>query len=82
MTAGSSAPVRVTRLFVDELGEASARLLRGDDLFSFPVALLPEGVREGDWVELSVALTPPPPSDSAERRKRLVRDDPGGTIKL
>ena len=81
-TAGGRAQLRSTRLFVDEVDEESARLLRGDESFSLPVSLLPEGVREGDWLELTVVRVPAPPSDTEERRKRLAGDDPGGPIKL
>jgi hypothetical protein len=80
MTAPPSS--RSTRLFVDEIDGASARLLRDEEVVSLPVALLPAGVREGDWVQLDVGIVEPPPSDAEERRRQLAKDDPGGDFKL
>ena len=77
----NSAP-RITRLFVDEIDDDVARVLLGERAFSVPVALLPVGAREGDWVEISARVFPTPPDDTDERRKSLTKDDPGGTIKL
>jgi Protein of unknown function (DUF3006) len=73
---------RITRLFVDEIEDETARVLFGEHAFSVPAALLPEGAREGDWVEVSVRSIPAPPGDTEARRERLAKDDPGGTIKL
>ncbi len=73
---------RLTQLFVDEIDDGVARLLIGETVVSIPTHLLPEGAREGDWIELSVGVIPPPPQDTEERRKRLAADDPGGPIKL
>lgn len=73
---------RHTKLFVDAIEDGIARVLLGERDFSMPVDLLPAGAREGDWVELSVGVVPPPPSDTEQVRQRLAKDDPGGTIKL
>jgi hypothetical protein len=73
---------RNTRLFIDEIEDDVARVLRDEQALSIPVSLLPPGAREGDWIEMSVRVIPPPPGDTEARRNRLVKDDPGGTIKL
>jgi hypothetical protein len=72
----------ITQLFVDEIEDDVARMMRGEETFSIPVSLLPPGAREGDWIEMSVRVIPPPHGDTELRRKRLAKDDPGGTIKL
>ena len=69
-------------LFVDEIADGVARLLRGTEVVSLPANLLPPGAREGAWVELSVGIISAPPDDTYERRKKLAADDPGGPIKL
>lgn len=74
--------VRSTPLFVDEIQDGVARLLRGTEVVSLSAILLPMGAREGDWIEISVGIIPAPPDDTAERRKKLAADDPGGPIKL
>ncbi len=73
---------RSTRLFVDAIDDGIARVLLGERVLSIAVDLLPAAVREGEWVELSVGVVPPPDSDTDETRERLAKDDPGGTIKL
>ena len=73
---------RSTRLFVDAVDGAMARLLRGEEVLDVPVALLPAGVREGDWVQMDVGIVAPPPSDAEARRRELAKDDPGGDIEL
>ena len=73
---------RTTTLFVDEIEDDSATLLLGERGFAVPRALLPEDAREGDWLLFRVARTEPPPDNTAARRKRLGKDDPGGDIKL
>ena len=74
------------RLFVDAVEAGRARLLAGEEAFAMPAALLPEGAREGTWLELSIRVVPPAPGDpdpEAEAlRRKLSRDDPGGPIKL
>jgi len=69
-------------VFVDEVEDLVARLVHGDRVFHLPRGLLPADVREGQWLRISVALTPAPPSDSAAVRKRLGEGDPGGDIHL
>jgi hypothetical protein len=71
-----------TRAFVDAVEADVARLLVGEQAFTLPLALLPAGVREGDWVEITIARTQAPPDDTEARRARLSRDDPGGDIDL
>lgn len=77
-----SGSTRAIRLFVDAIDEGSARVLVDDQILTVPVALLPPAVREGDWVEMTVGVIEPPPSDADERRRRLAKDDPGGPLKL
>jgi len=71
-----------TRAFVDAIDEGVARLLVCEQAFTLPARLLPAGVREGDWVEISVGRAPAPPDDTERRRSRLAGDDPGGDVKL
>lgn len=73
---------RSLRLFVDALDGATARVLWAEEVLSVPVALLPAGIREGDWVQLDVGIVEPPPSDADEQRRVLAKDDPGGDLKL
>jgi hypothetical protein len=72
---------RATDLFVDAVEAGRARLLLGEEAFSVPVALLPEGAREGSWIRLAATVIPPP-SDPDVLRRKLGGDDPGGPIKL
>lgn len=81
MKRKASSPT-TTLLFVDEIEDDMARLLAGEVAFSMPRALLPPEVREGDWLTLRLIRTSPPPDDTAARRERLGKDDPGGDIKL
>lgn len=73
---------RTTRLFVDAIEDDFAQVLVGEEVFSVPVAWLPEGTREGEFVELSAAIVPAPAADTEARRRRLAKDDPGGDIEL
>jgi hypothetical protein len=73
---------RETIVFIDEVEDLVARLVQGDQVFHLPRGLLPADAREGQWLRISVALTPAPPNDSAALRKRLGEEDPGGDIKL
>jgi hypothetical protein len=73
---------RTTTLFVDEIEDDGATLLLGEHSFAVPRALLPEDAREGDRLLFRVARAEPPPDDTAARRERLGKDDPGGDIKL
>jgi hypothetical protein len=72
---------KTTPVFVDAVEDGHARLLAGDDAFTVPAALLPDGAGEGSWLQLSLTMTPPQADPDALRRK-LGRDDPGGPIKL
>ena len=72
---------RVTLVFVDAIEEGRARLLAGEDAFTVPLALLPDGAREGAWLRLSLEPAPAP-SDPNALRDRLGAGDPGGPIKL
>jgi hypothetical protein len=69
-------------LFVDAIEDGHARLVLDDDAFTVPARLLPRGAREGDWIELSLAVVAAPASDAAALRKKLARGDRGGPIKL
>ena len=68
-------------VFVDAVEDGQARLMLGDDAFTVPAALLPDGAGEGSWLKLTVTVTPPQADPDALRRK-LGSDDPGGPIKL
>ena len=82
MTPKPSTPKeKTTAVFVDAVEAGRARLLLGDDAFTVPAALLPDGAGEGSWLNLSATVTPPQADPDALRRK-LGRDDPGGPIKL
>ena len=74
--------MRRSRAFVDALEGATARLLVGEEAFEIPVGLLPEGAREGTWLEITVAIVSAPPDDTERRRRRLAADDPGDDIEL
>ena len=69
-------------VFIDEVEDQVARLVLGEQVFHLPRALLPPDAREGQWLRISVAIAPAPPSNSTTLRKRLGEDDPGGDIKL
>jgi hypothetical protein len=83
MTGGKSdaPPARTTDLFVDAVEDGRARLILGEEAFTVPAALLPEGAREGSWIRLTAGLIPAP-VDPDVLRRRLGGDDPGGPIKL
>lgn len=82
-------------LFIDSVEAGVARLLPApapdpsdDDAalrsYAFPAALLPEGAREGDWIELRVQVAAPPAGaeGNAARRARLGQGDDGGDFSL
>lgn len=69
-------------VFIDEVEDGVARLVLDEQVFHLPRALLPADAREGQWLRISMALTPAPPDASAALRKRLGESDPGGDIKL
>jgi hypothetical protein len=69
-------------VFIDEIEDQVARLVLDDQVFHLPRALLPEQVREGQWLRISAALTPAPPSGGATLRQRLNKGDPGDDIQL
>jgi hypothetical protein len=68
-------------VFVDAVENGRARLLAGEEAFTVPAALLPDGAGEGSWLQLSLTETPPQ-ADPDTLRRKLGRDDPGGPIKL
>jgi hypothetical protein len=76
--------ITVTRAFVDSVGEETAVVIFGEREVRVPVALLPDGVGEGRWIELRVKGIPEPESAATARgrRKTLSRDDGGGPLKL
>jgi len=77
----TSSASKSSAVFVDAVENGRARLLLGDDAFTVPAALLPDGAGEGTWLKLTATVTPPQAAPDALRRK-LGRDDPGGPIKL
>jgi hypothetical protein len=81
MTPNPSPTTKTTAVFVDAVEDGRARLMLGDDAFTVPAALLPDGAGEGAWLKLSTTVTPPPSDPDALRRK-LGSGDPGGPIKL
>jgi hypothetical protein len=74
---------RTTAVFVDgvEAETGRARLLLGDDAFTVPAALLPDGAREGSWLTLTATLAPAQ-ADPDTLRRKLGAGDPGGPIEL
>jgi hypothetical protein len=72
---------RTSAVFVDAVEDGRARLLLGDDAFTVPAALLPDGAGEGTWLKVTTTVTPPQADPDALRRK-LGAGDPGGPIKL
>ena len=72
---------KTTAVFVDAVEEGLARLELGEQVFTVPAALLPDGAGEGSWLTLTATETTPPSDPDALRRK-LGKDDPGGPIKL
>jgi hypothetical protein len=71
-------------LFIDAIEDDEALVLLGEERFGLPRALLPAGAKEGSWLRLSVdSAQQAKVGDEIEaRRARLLRDDPGGNIKL
>ena len=72
---------KTTPVFVDAVEEGYARLELGEQAFTIPAALLPDGAGEGSWLQLTMTVTPPQADPEALRRK-LGSDDPGGPLKL
>ena len=72
---------KTTAVFVDAVEEGVARLELGEQAFTVPAALLPDGAGEGSWLTLTATVTAPP-SDPDTLRRKLGKDDPGGPIKL
>jgi hypothetical protein len=82
MTPKTTPPdTRTSDVFVDGVDEGRARLLLGDDAFTVPAALLPDGAGEGSWLKLTATVAPPQ-ADPETLRRKLGGDDPGGPIKL
>ncbi len=77
----SSGNSKTTAVFVDAVEEGLARLELGEQVFTVPATLLPDGAGEGSWLKLTATKTAPPSDPDALRRK-LGKDDPGGPIKL
>ncbi len=71
-------------LFIDAIEDDEALVLLGEKRFGFPRALLPASAKEGSWLRLSVdsAQQAKVGEEIEARRARLLRDDPGGNIKL
>jgi hypothetical protein len=82
MNSKATPPVsKTSAVFVDAVENGRARLMLGDDAFTVPAALLPDGAGEGIWLKLTATVTPPQ-ADPDSLRRKLGRDDPGGPIKL
>ena len=75
------ANARTVRLFVDEISDGVARVSADEQVLALALTFLPQGAREGDWVELDTRVIAAPPTETAARRKRLAADDSGGPIK-
>jgi hypothetical protein len=71
-----------TLLFVDQIDNGWAHVLLGEEAFDIPLRLLPAGVKEGAWLRWSFATAPAPPDEGAAIRRRLLKGDDGGDIKL
>lgn len=84
----STAPPRVTRVFLDGLEAGVARLLLADEQgewrsYHLPAAVLPKDAQEGGWLEFSARSIPPPPDlDARALREQLGRGDRGGNFSL
>jgi hypothetical protein len=59
-------------VFVDAVDREAgvARLIRedGHSHFTLPAALLPDGAGEGAWIEITLAIAPPPAQGRPPRR--------------
>jgi hypothetical protein len=79
-----AAATKVTRAFIDRIEGTIAVLSLEGATAELPVALLPEGTREGAWIEITVGVVAPPDEAAAGEalRARLAADDDGGDFKL
>jgi hypothetical protein len=75
-------PSESVLLFVDAVEDDDAWVVLGESRHRIARAVLPPGAGEGSWLRLSIAEPPAEAKNLEERRAKLVRDDPGGTIKL
>lgn len=82
MSPPDPATSNLIRAFVDGLEGSTARIVVDGHTLAVPRSLLPEGVKEGEWVAITVERIAGPPNDTEGRRVRLGSDDPGGDIKL
>jgi hypothetical protein len=71
-----------TLLFVDAVEDDDAWLLLGDQRLRVPRAILPPEAGEGSWLRLSLDDGPAEAKQIESRRALLLRNDPGGKIKL
>ena len=69
-------------LFIDEIDDDEVFVLLDEKRWSLPRALLPAGAKEGAWLRLVVDSSQKLGEEIEARRKRLLRKDPGGNIKL
>jgi hypothetical protein len=78
-----AAPRRST-VFVDAIEGRTARLVWGERTVEVPLSSLPDGTKEGEWIEITIVPAPRPrEADATERaRRQLAADDDGGDIKL
>lgn len=73
-----------TRAFVDRIEDATAVLVIDSRCVNWPAALLPDGAREGAWVEIAIETIDPPAGakEAEELRRRLAEGDDGDDFKL
>jgi hypothetical protein len=69
-------------LFVDAIEDDDAWVLLGDTRYRIPRAILPPETGEGSWLRLLPDRPPPEAKAIESRRAQLLREDPGGNIKL
>ena len=58
---------------VDSVSDGTVRLLTGADgekAYFFPLDLFPDGIKEGDWLDLIIKIN----NDATEKGKRVVDD--------
>jgi hypothetical protein len=71
-----------TLLFVDAIEDDDAWLVLDDKRLRVPRAVLPPQAAEGSWLRLSLDQGPAEAKQIESRRAQLLRNDPGGKIKL
>jgi len=64
---------------IDRIENQIAIIELGDQTFEIPIAILPDGIQEGDHCQIQRIL-PAKNSDAEERLARLKERDPGSDI--